>query len=126
MNVQKFFRMAALFAFLGLGTASPVVALGTTFVSAKTTQAEPEDKTSGAELAQGTREAVEGEENENLKHSAPIRYLAKKTGLTVHQVHLAAVTINFLLVVFLIYWFARKSVPAAMLALAALALLDER
>jgi F-type H+-transporting ATPase subunit b len=114
MNVQRFFRMAALFAFLGLGTASPVLALGNTFVSARTTQAEPEDKTSGAELAQGTREAVEGEENENLKHSAPIRYLAKKTGLTVHQVHLAAVTINFLLVVFLIYWFARKSVPAAM------------
>ena len=117
MTVQAFVRTAALVAFLGLFSASPVPALGNTFdLSARSTQAEPEDKTAGAELAPGTREAIEEEENENLKHSATIRYLAKKTGLTVHQAHLAAVTLNFLLIVFLIYWFARKSVPAAMRA----------
>ena len=58
--------------------------------------------------------SLEKEENENLKHSAAIRYLAKKTGMTVHQVHLVAVSVNFLLVAFLIYWFARKSVPTAL------------
>ena len=110
--------MAALVTFLGLLSASPVPVLGNTFdLFARSTQAETEDKTPGAELAKETREAAgEEEENENLKHSAPIRYLARKTGLTVHQVHLAAVTVNFLLIVFLIYWFARKSVPAAMRA----------
>ena len=114
MTVQAFVRTAALVAFLGLFSASPVPALGNTFdLSARSTQAEPEDKTPGAELAQGTRESVEEEENENLKHSAPIRYLAKKTGLTVHQVHIASVIINFLLVALLLYMYLPKLLPAA-------------
>ncbi len=75
-------------------------------------QAAPEDKSVGGELAKETREAAGEEENENLKHSPTIRSLAKKTGLTVHQAHLVAVTCNFLIATFLIYWYGRKFVPA--------------
>jgi F-type H+-transporting ATPase subunit b len=32
----------------------------------------------------------------------------------VHQVHLLMFVVNFLIIVFLVYWFARKSVPAAL------------
>jgi len=42
-----------------------------------------------------------------------VRLLARVSGLSVHQAHLLATVINFALIAFLIYWFARKSVPAA-------------
>lgn len=83
--------------------------------SAATAQAVPDDTKPGAELAKETREAAgEEEENEKLKHSPSVQWVARKTGMTVHQVHLLMATLNFLIVGFLIYWFARKSVPAAM------------
>ena len=78
-------------------------------------QASSDDKSLGAELAKETREAAgEEEEHENLKHSAAIRYLARKTGMTVHQAHVFTVVLNFLIIAFLIYWYARKFVPAAL------------
>ena len=82
--------------------------------SSEAAQAAQPDRTAGAEVAKETREAAGEEENENLKHSAAIRYLAKKTGITVHQAHLVAISLNFLMVAFLIYWLGRKSVPAAL------------
>jgi F-type H+-transporting ATPase subunit b len=79
------------------------------------TQAAPEDKSVGEELAKESREAAgEEEENENLKHAAAVRYLARKTGMSVHQAHLAMISLNFVIIAFLVYWFARKSVPAAL------------
>ena len=42
------------------------------------------------------------EENEKLTHSASVQYIARKTGMSVHQVHLVTFTVNFLLVAFLI------------------------
>lgn len=113
MTIPGFVRTASLLAFVAILFASPGRALiNTQESSAASAQVVPEDRTPGAELARETREAAGEEENENLKHSSTIRYLAKKTGLTVHQAHLMAVTLNFLIVVFLIYWFARKTVPA--------------
>src|SRR5207244_1598215 len=47
-------------------------------------------------------------------HSASVQYIARKTGMTVHQVHLAMFVVNFLIIAFLIYWFTRNSVPAAL------------
>ena len=83
--------------------------------SSEAAQTSQEPTSPGAELAKETREAAgEEEENGNLKHSASIRYLAKKTGMTVHQAHLVTVGVNFLIVAFLIYWYARKYVPAAL------------
>jgi F-type H+-transporting ATPase subunit b len=83
--------------------------------SAASPQSSTENSGPTAELAKETRETSgEEEENENLKHSAAIRYVARKTGITVHQAHIGIVVINFLIIAFLIYWFARKSIPAAL------------
>jgi F-type H+-transporting ATPase subunit b len=75
---------------------------------------EPAHKSFGGELAQQEREATgaEPEENSNLKHSAVVQLLARKTGLTVHQAHLAALSLNFAVVVIVILWAARKFLPA--------------
>jgi len=101
---------------LAMLPAVPVKAFGNNQEhSSEPAQASPEDKSPGAELARETREATgEEEENQNLKHSAAIRYLAKKTGMTVHQAHLLTVGLNFLIIAFLIYWYARRFVPAAL------------
>jgi len=76
-------------------------------------QAEPEHKSIGGELAKEEREATgaEEEENANLKHSAMVQKLAKLTGLNVHQAHLLAMIVNFAIIVFLVVWFGRKTVP---------------
>lgn len=121
MTLRGYVRTAVLLALAAIFSASPAPMSATaqerSATSDQTTsaQATPEDRSAGAELAKETREAAgEEEENENLKHSATIRYLARKTGLTVHQAHLAAVTLNFSIVVFLIYWYGRKIVPPAL------------
>ncbi len=116
MTISGYIRTAVLLALAAIFFSSPVPMSGRTQErSAASAQATPENTSPGAELAKETREAAgEEEENENLKHSATVRYLARKTGMTVHQAHLEAITLNFLIVAFLIYWFARKSVPAAM------------
>src|SRR3954471_22443717 len=69
--------------------------------SAASSQSSPENSGPTAELAKETREASgEEEENRNLKHSAAIRYVARKTGITVHQAHIGIVVINFLIIAF--------------------------
>ncbi len=101
---------------LAMLPAVPVKAFGNNQEhSTEPAQASPDGKSPGAELARQTQEAAgEEEENQNLKHSAAIRYLAKKTGMTVHQAHLVTVGLNFLIIAFLIYWYGRKFVPAAL------------
>jgi len=82
--------------------------------------AEPSHKSSdpnsiGGELAKETREATgEEEEHENLKHSTLVKRFARMTGMTDHQAHMVALGLNFAVIVFLIYWFARKTVPVAL------------
>jgi F-type H+-transporting ATPase subunit b len=79
----------------------------------KDSQAAPEQKTVGGELAEETRESTgaDEEDNANLKHAAPVRWLARKTGLSVHQAHLVALSLNFAIVVVVVFWAARKFVP---------------
>jgi F-type H+-transporting ATPase subunit b len=79
----------------------------------ETSQPAPEQKTVGGELAEETRESTgaDEEENANLKHSATVRWLAGKTGLSVHQAHLVALSLNFAIVVVVVFWAARKFVP---------------
>jgi F-type H+-transporting ATPase subunit b len=81
--------------------------------SAQQTPAEPPKRESIAgELVKETREAEgEGEENVNLKHAAPVRWLARKIGLNVHQAHLLALFLNFAIIVVVVVWAARKFVP---------------
>jgi F-type H+-transporting ATPase subunit b len=77
-------------------------------------QAAPEHKGIGGQLVEEKRESTgaEEEDNVNLKHAAPIRWLARKTGLSVHQAHLVALSLNFAIVVVVVFWAARKSLPA--------------
>jgi F-type H+-transporting ATPase subunit b len=77
-------------------------------------QATPEHEGFGKELAEETRESTgdDEEENANLKHASPIRWMARKTGLSVHQAHMVALFINFAVVVLIIGWAAYKFLPA--------------
>jgi F-type H+-transporting ATPase subunit b len=74
----------------------------------------PDHKSFGGELAEQTREATGADEEENvkLKHAASVQWLARKTGLSVHQAHLVALFLNFAVVVVIIFWAARKFLPA--------------
>lgn len=75
--------------------------------------AEHQPTSIGGELAKETREAEgeDAEENANLKHSTMVQKLARVTGLSVHQAHLLALVLNFAIIVFVVFWFMRKSVP---------------
>jgi F-type H+-transporting ATPase subunit b len=67
----------------------------------------------GRTLARETREA-EGEDEEehaNLKHSPMVVRLGKLVGLNAHQAHIFALVLNFGIIVLVIFWFGRKSVP---------------
>lgn len=77
------------------------------------TQAEPEHKSIGGELAKEEREATgaDEEENANLKHSSMVQKLAKLTGLNVHHAHMLALFLNFAIIVFVVVWFGRKALP---------------
>jgi len=73
-----------------------------------------EQKTIGGELAQQTREAAGAEEEEehaDLKHAAPVRWLARKTGLSVHGAYLLLLSLNFAIIAVVVFWAARKFVP---------------
>ena len=77
-------------------------------------QPAPDPKTFGGELAHETREATgadEEEENAKLKHAAPVQWLARITGLSVHQAHLLALFLNFAIIAVIVFWAARKFVP---------------
>jgi len=77
-------------------------------------QATPEHKGIGGQLVEEKRESTgaEEEDNVNLKHAAPIRWLARKTGLSVHQAHLVVLSLNFAIVVVIAFWAARRTLPA--------------
>jgi F-type H+-transporting ATPase subunit b len=74
----------------------------------------PAQKGIAGELVQETREASgeEHEDNENLKHSSTVRWLARKTNLSVHGMHLLATSLNFAIVAVVAIWAARKFLPA--------------
>jgi len=77
-------------------------------------QATPEREGFGKELAEETRESTgeDEEENVNLKHASPVRWMARKTGLSVHQAHMFALFINFALIVVIVGWAASKFLPS--------------
>lgn len=67
----------------------------------------------GGELAKEEREATgaEEEENVNLKHASLIKKFAKLTGLSDHQAHMVALSVNFAIIIVVVVWFGRKLVP---------------
>jgi F-type H+-transporting ATPase subunit b len=114
---QKILLVLALSAFLW---AVPAPANAQEQTSAPQASAEPQNdnapghKGLAGELVQETREAAgeDHEENENLKHSSTVHWLAGKTNLSVHGMHLLATSLNFAIVVALAFWAGRKYLPA--------------
>jgi F-type H+-transporting ATPase subunit b len=86
--------------------------------AAQSSEADHHPKGIAGELAKETREAEgeDQEENQNLKHSTMVQKLAKITGLSVHGAHLLALGLNFAIIVIVIFWFARKTLPGLMRA----------
>ena len=76
-------------------------------------EAAPAHQSIGGELVKETREAAgeDQEENANLKHAAPIQWVARKIGWSVHSAHLLLTCINFAIIATVIFWAARKSLP---------------
>ena len=110
MRLKLVLKAVLLLAMLSI-TAIPLVRL-LAQEQQQSSEAQKVPTSPGAELAKETREAAgEEEENQNLKHSSMVRKLANVTGMSVHEAHLVALGFNFALIVFLIYWFGRKSVP---------------
>ncbi len=81
--------------------------------STQTEHAGSEHKSMAGELAEKTREATgeDQEEYSNLKHASAIQWIAKKTGMSVHQSHMVALFFNFGVIVAVVLWAARKFVP---------------
>ena len=105
--------LLALFAFLSVAPSRAYAQEQSAAPPSQQTSATPDQKTIGGELAHETREAAgeDQEENANLKYAAPVRWLARKTGLSVHQAHLVASCINFAIIVVGLFWAARKFLP---------------
>jgi F-type H+-transporting ATPase subunit b len=80
----------------------------------KDNESAPKRKGAVGQLIEENRESTgaEEEDNVNLTHAKPIRWLARKTGLSVHQAHLVALSLNFAIVVVVVFWAARKYLPA--------------
>jgi F-type H+-transporting ATPase subunit b len=80
----------------------------------KDNESAPKRKGAVGQLIEEQRESTgeEEEDNVNLTHAGPIRWLARKTGLSVHQAHLVVLSLNFAIVVVVVFWAARKYLPA--------------
>jgi F-type H+-transporting ATPase subunit b len=79
----------------------------------KDNESTPKHKGAVGQLIEEQRESTgEEEDNVNLTHAGPIRWLARKTGISVHQAHLVALSLNFAFVVAVVFWAARKYLPA--------------
>src|SRR5512143_2836850 len=118
MKNSKLTSMFVLLTLISLVCATPAKAVAQSqerSQSSPPSQSQPENQSIGGELAKETREAAgEEEEHEDLKHSNLIKKFAAMTGMGVHQAHMVATGINFAIIVGVVYWLSRKSVPAAM------------
>ncbi len=81
--------------------------------ASKPAKAQPEQETIGGQLAKEEREATGAEEEENgkLKYSAMVKRLGKLLGLNVHQAHLLAMIVDFVLVAYGIFLVLRYGIP---------------
>jgi F-type H+-transporting ATPase subunit b len=67
----------------------------------------------GQELAKESREAAGEEGSAQFKHSAPVRWISRITGLDLEQSYLLGMGINFAIVAGVIIWISKKNLPAA-------------
>jgi F-type H+-transporting ATPase subunit b len=66
---------------------------------------EPEQKSAAQDQEQ------DQEENANLKYAAPVQWLAHLIGWSAHRAYMLALSLNFAIIVVIVYWAARKFVP---------------
>jgi len=66
----------------------------------------------GQELTKESREAAGEEGSGQFKHSAPVQWISKITGLNLEESYLLLMGTNFLIVAAVIAWIARKNLPA--------------
>lgn len=66
----------------------------------------------GQELAKESREAAGEEGSAQFKHSAPVRWISKITGLNLEESYLLGMGINFLIVAGVIAWISKSNLPA--------------
>ena len=105
---------ARAFAFAQEQSAAPSSQQTSADPAEKDKQSAPKHKGAVGQLIEEQRESTgeEEEDNVNLTHAGPIRWLARTTGLSVHHAHLVALSLNFAIVVIVVFWAARKSLPA--------------
>jgi F-type H+-transporting ATPase subunit b len=74
---------------------------------------QPDHPGATRELIEETREAAgeEPEEHADLKHSSSVQWLARKTGLGVHAMHLILFAFNFAVIAVIALWAGRKYLP---------------
>lgn len=111
-----FLALALLTLLFGLSSALPALTFAQEPASQstkETSQPAPQHQTATGELVEETREAAgeDQEENAALKHSSPVRWLARKTNLSVHGAHLLASGLNFAIIVGIFVWAVRKYLP---------------
>jgi F-type H+-transporting ATPase subunit b len=66
------------------------------------------------QLAKESREAAgEGDDQSQFKHSGPVRWIAKTTGLELDNAYWLCVVLNFAVIAGVIFWAAKKNLPGA-------------
>ena len=65
-----------------------------------------------AELAKASREAAGEDETAEFKRSPSVKFLAKITGMSLEHAYWLGVLVNFAVVAGVIFWFAKKNLPA--------------
>jgi F-type H+-transporting ATPase subunit b len=66
----------------------------------------------GQELTRETNEAAGEEGSAQFKHSAPVRWISKLTGLSLEESYLLLMGSNFLIIAAAIVWISKKNLPA--------------
>src|SRR5262249_12206416 len=91
-----------------------VVLLSYSWVSAQSAQPEYNATPSAqnAPATAATEPKSEEDQTEQFKHSASVRLLARATGLSLETAYWLAVVLNFAIVAGLIWWAAKKNLPA--------------
>jgi F-type H+-transporting ATPase subunit b len=65
-----------------------------------------------AELAKESREAAGEDETAEFKRSPSVKFLAKITGMTLEHAYWLGLLVNFAVIAGLIFWLAKKNLPA--------------
>ena len=81
----------------------------------KVEQATPSksSETPGRMLAKESKEAAEGDESAQFKHSPTVRWLASKLGISIQAEYWVLYTIDFLIIALAVGWFWKSSIPKA-------------